>query len=1026
MIRRLERVLFGTCAVLVGGSFLLASSMPAYAGHQGGGFREFRMQNSGLDRHVARRMFNADRQIDRAVGSVQRVPISADGAKVNRLSPNSHKMPVVKHQLRFDSIEGKRQSFQSTDNGTVVRLNSGIDLDLTSNSQNIIIGKNLFSDSVSSIEINVGGETKTLTAGSHVTAAEYVAAKQVLTGQTQSVLLDRSGVARGGSVDLGSLTQDNDVMRASNLVIANNVTTSGDFGRRSDFRLNGDLINYGTLNASSSDSNVRSGSVHADNITNHLGALINSSVDLTLDAAGSLNNDGTIVSAHGLTLAAGDSLNNTGSIRANENINIQSSKINNGGLIRSTAGDVNLNGNSTSSLVVNNLNGTIAALQGAINVRDTSYSGAAGSTVYGGDLLSRELNLNSGLGLVEVDVNQLTGTITETGSAAHVSASTDVLTIGNVCLAGDPTFYNQGDIQINGDLKVVQNLVIVAAGNITSDDNLTIQSGDAFNGHDITMIAGASFTAKAGKDTPVLPGPGGTAGGVILSGGASKTGGGIQLGSNVSVLAQSTDTIGPDSGGNIVLAAFGGKNDLAGKVLFATATLNTGGLPGGDNGNVTIIAGSKAGGTVVEMGVIDTTAGGDGSFNGRVSVTTSSPVSSVKNQPIEYDGTGDLISGALIASTKLNKGADIHVGNQSSGTELKASNDVTFAAGGNINIEGQVQTLLSNVTLQSGGTITGAAFSGVTAGSIDLEAGGDIGTDAVKFRVDTSTLTLNAASKGANAFIQTFGASPITTVKALTIKEQIVIDGSANRVDLFANSAKNVDVTAQKLSTSLQNPKGVDTLVLTSLDPTFDLNGSTLSGAKTVVLTSARDVGAIGIEDTFGKVKNLTVNAARNTALVINDSKTAAAVTAGNDITIKSNGMAIVSATATAGKVDLQSTGGTIAINGNVSAGTNVSIATDNAATSGKITFGANTQITGADVSISVGPTVGTPAPSPIANVAIKAIGGGTVSLTGSGVKAKAPTNSLFGIGSGHDVSINNGFKSGNITFGGGVGITAN
>ena len=365
MISTLNRIISGTCSVILGGTILLTSAEPARAGHQGQhsvGFREFRLQNAGLDRHSARRMFIANRRSDRVEKTIQ--PI--DTIRVQNLT--SARELRVEHRLaRIDMFNGRQQSLQVNHNGAVVRLNSGINLDLTSGDQNIVLGKNLFSDSVSSVQINVGGETKTVSAGSHVTAAEYVAAKQMLTGQSQSVVINRAGAASGGSIDLGALTQDNDVMRASNLVVSSNVTTSGDFGKHSDFRLKGDLINFGTVNVFSSDSNIRSGALHAQDIDNHSGGLINSTVDLTLEASGNLNNAGTISSSQSLTLLAGGSINNSGRINATRDVNLQTSMINNHGQIQSTSANLNLDSPATTALSVNNSNGTLSALAGAIN-----------------------------------------------------------------------------------------------------------------------------------------------------------------------------------------------------------------------------------------------------------------------------------------------------------------------------------------------------------------------------------------------------------------------------------------------------------------------------------------------------------------------------------------------------------------------------------------------------------------------------------------------------------------------------------
>src|SRR5262249_12037556 len=128
-----------------------------------------------------------------------------------------------------------------------------------------------------------------------------------------------------------------------------------------------------------------------------------------------------------------------------------------------------------------------------------TYDGTSDTYVGGGDLLSNQLNVNAGQGTANVYVNQLTGVVNETGNAAHVAASTGTLNIGNVCLAGDPTIYNlDGDIAITGNIDSFERLVLVASGNITAADGVTIHAGNGTRGFGIEMIAGASFVLTGG------------------------------------------------------------------------------------------------------------------------------------------------------------------------------------------------------------------------------------------------------------------------------------------------------------------------------------------------------------------------------------------------------------------------------------------------------------------------------------------------------------------------------------------------
>jgi len=220
--------------------------------------------------------------------------------------------------------------------------------------------------------------------------------------------------------------------------------------------------------------------------------------------------------------------------------------------------------------------------------------------------------------------------------------------------------------------------------------------------------------------------------------------------------------------------------------------------------------------------------------------------------------------------------------------------------------------------------------------------------------------------------------------------------------------------------------KGADSLTVTTLDPTFDLSDLLIGGIKqTLTLNSARDVGSNGFVNTTGKVKNLVVNAGRDSYFTITDKKTLASINAGRDIALTAtNGLVINSATATTGSFSASTSGGSIAVNGNVTAATQVDIVNSSAKTSSKISFAANSQIKGDNVFVSVGTVTGTPALD-VVNLTVQGVSGGAALLSGAGAKAKAPLNTVLATGAGHTILINNGFKSGNITFGGGVSITA-
>lgn len=76
-------------------------------------------------------------------------------------------------------------------------------LDLSSKAANIVLGAGMFK-TANSVTINEGNGTQTFTAGSKVTAGQYLAIKETLARGTQTLLLDKRGTADGGTFSLNA------------------------------------------------------------------------------------------------------------------------------------------------------------------------------------------------------------------------------------------------------------------------------------------------------------------------------------------------------------------------------------------------------------------------------------------------------------------------------------------------------------------------------------------------------------------------------------------------------------------------------------------------------------------------------------------------------------------------------------------------------------------------------------------------------------------------------------------------------
>ena len=952
-------------------------------------FREFRQQNEGIDRSAARQMFHA--QYGRGgngnnasglnvVNPLQHViTVGADGQAV---CGNG----IIDGGRHNNDNRVRNQSFQELTSGSITRVNKGVELDLGSATKNIVLGRNLFGAN-ETVQVSIGGKTETFSAGSQVTAAEYVAVKQVLSGGGQQVQVDRSGRAEGGSVDLGSLTDNNDVMRASSLVVPKDVTTYGDFGRGSDFRLSGDLSNFGTVQTLSSDANVRGGGIHADNITNNAGALINATGDLSLSAAKNLSNFGTIAATGNLALSAGGAVKNAGTVSSNGDLTVTSATVANRGTLASTNGNVSF-ATASGDLVVDNRRGTVSAAN-AINVRDAAYTGTGNALVLGGDLLSRELNLNSGLGTVNVNVGELSGTVNETGSAAHVWAETSNLNIGSVCLTGDPTFFNSaGAINIAGNITVAEDLTIIAAGDITTGTDLTIQAGDATRGYNVTLISGAAFTTDGGSNQTSLgpitgSPPYAGAGSVTLSGKASKLGGRVVLGNNTTISSRSTDTSNPGNrnSGNIEIFAFGKDNgfvDTENGVLIASGVAN------GDNGNITIVGegGVKNNANpTISLGDIITDGAG---ANGNVTVVTSSPVI-VGGKTVTYLANGSRSGSTFLApEQKYVKTGGIQL--SSTGRLIQSKGLAAFFSGGLLET-GDVEA--TSVVLYAGfGMLpTDGLVSGSFAVNLSTGKKGFIGFPDTPVNVQSPTVQV--VTNGGNAAVRLNGA---TTNLIAEDSDQLIVQGNAITGSIKAGSYAS-------LAAGDINSLNITAGELIAIYTTADLsdNGTRLIAPNLAILVDNADLGTSlnpmilnsKVEAVSLTADNIYVNASPGGKSL--DISGASSI---GDLFINAPASVNITGNVTGDDVRLTNASGEFTIhNGNdVQGSTSINIQNTGTTKKDKITFGNSVLLdtNNGTISVVLGSPAAGDAPVP-ANVQTA----GTVNIKGLGFTAKAPVNQL-------------------------------
>ena len=319
---------------------------------------------------------------------------------------------------------------------------------------------------------------------------------------------------------------------AGDKVVSSATTNILDFSKSSTLTIPGNLLNHGTIYALSTNPAITGGTIGANNIYNYPGATITSILpagglagyanavsgfSFTLNAVNNIVNAGTINSAGNLNLIAGNSIVNAlpvGStaaspvMQAMANLNMISPYIANAGNIASINNNINISSSVAQSILVNATGGSFSALNGSINVRDTLFNSKFDTAIVGGDWLSRTFNINSGNGNLQLDANQVLGSLNVTAHAAEMGVLTGNLNISSLNLTGDPTIYNAaGDIVINSSLQFPgQDLAIIAAGNVLSTENANGGGPVQINtsGGNLLIASGAQLKIF-GSSKPELP-----------------------------------------------------------------------------------------------------------------------------------------------------------------------------------------------------------------------------------------------------------------------------------------------------------------------------------------------------------------------------------------------------------------------------------------------------------------------------------------------------------------------------------------
>lgn len=613
------------------------------------------------------------------------------------------------------------------------------------------------------ITIDVGGVKETVNLQSKLTAAEYVAAQQVLTSGVQTINISKTGAATGGTVVL-----DNNFVSAFNGSIGSLTVSHGVklIDEVSTFALTGVLYNRGSILTAATAAGT-SDTISANHIINGYGGAIGSytgsdikglfAADPILSAAASVVNSGKISSSGNLTISAPEIQNlasphQMATITANQNVNLNTAHLVNSGTIASKLGNVNVG--SDTSLLVENSGGTISAVHGNINMQSNNDA----LTVMAGNYDSQQLNLKAGQSAVNLQAEKVSGLINASGNNVHLYTSNSDLDLGDVDADGDPTIASQNNIIIDGTIAPTNgaNLAIVSGKNIVSasggvlDTRSTAPGGG--NGGNLSLIAGANFTVD-GSGNVVLtdsagPNKGSATGGTIDLANVGGTGatGPISL-----VTTAGTGATG--NAGYIQMIAYGGTSPTAGAIFLptgASAVTIDAGSAGGQRGDVSIISGSgfsfrTAGitGKNISLATFTPSVGTGMSFDttgtaskGINSFTTSGSVKVAQCQIIgDTSATGDINInvGTLTVTGNISANGD---GGKAGGASLDGGNghNITITSFQPFNIQGNISAV--------GG---GGAGSGSSTASANGGNGGNGGTITI---AKTGSTPLNSTITG--------------------------------------------------------------------------------------------------------------------------------------------------------------------------------------------------------------------------------------------------------------------------------------
>jgi hypothetical protein len=749
---------------------------------------------------------------------------------------------------------------------TAPAATESLNLDLSSTNKSV--SANLLGIS-ESVNISAGGVARSISPTDLLTAAEFVAASQVLSGGMQTLKVATDGSALRGRFSLSPST----AAQLTGLVIPQHVKLFQDFGTLASLSMSGDLVNSGKIFAFSTNPAQSLATLNAQNIVNQSSGLITSvlssecgaanalsNLSLSLNSTEDIINNGTIISAGGLALSAGNSISNIGAsaiMQATNSVNLYAAagQFQNSGTINAVAENINVSALTTSNIVFNSVGGQLRADNGAINYREQTYASSANLDLHGGNYLSQALNLNSGSGITSVDVGEVEGVVNTIAGCAHISADTPNLRMGTFEVSGDPWINSTGSLDLGGVISTpLSYLVATAGGSIyTSLPSQCIDT--SFAGGNVVLIAGVAATEASGT--------------VSLTN--SLGGGDIVLVSGKTIDGTSTQDIAGilTGGGNLTLIAVSDgatNNSTGGHILIhKNASINT---SGGNSAGSIMIAAEAGGGSADAISIGNIIAGGiDGTvviksananLSGAVINSATGAIAGDFNSDTLNNGNFSIQSVKGDASLIIETSGKIALSGSYEAQQINvrvttldlADGTLVSAAGGDLFISGAIDDLTivgadhgtasliatdGKLTIQSmhSGDIllTSETFNGATSFILDSDQSIHLQSQSM-ITVDQTVVLANSASSGGwNIIAPTIQFSDGSLVDAtvgnanLDVHANIIFLGTNTTSAEHSHNPMPVSVLARKVTMddSLPGTKGFLKILCTSDDVAYHL-----------------------------------------------------------------------------------------------------------------------------------------------------------------------------------------------------------